>query len=108
MKLVDLALPFQKTVIMDKSKVKVLNFSRQIGKSWIASFLSAKKCCQKKNSLVLYLSTGLRAANEALKNCLKFAEAIRQMSNKEMSYTSSASCITFSNGSRIMSLPSSP
>jgi len=67
-------------VILDHAKVKVLNFSRQIGKSWIAAFLSTLKCCQKKNALVLYLSTGLRASSEAIKTCVKFAEAVKVLS----------------------------
>lgn len=108
MTLMDLALPYQRNVILDNSKVKVLNFSRQIGKSWIAAFLANLTCCKKKNALVIYLSTGLRAANEALKTCLKFCESIRVMSNGVIDYSSNASCITFSNGSRIMSLPGSP
>ena len=108
MTLLDLALPYQRAVILDKAKVKVLNFSRQIGKSWTAAFLSAMKCCQKKNALVIYLSTGQRAANEALKTCLKFADSVKVLSGGEIGYTSSATCITFTNGSRIMSLPGSP
>lgn len=108
MTLIDLALPYQKQVILDQSKVKVLNFSRQIGKSWTAAFLAALKCCQKRNALVIYLSTGQRAANEALNTCLKFCESMRVMSGGTLTYTSNATCITFSNGSRIMSLPGNP
>jgi len=67
-------------VILDHAKVKVLNFSRQIGKSWTAAFLSTLKCCQKRNALVLYLSTGLRASSEAIKTCVKFAEAVKVLS----------------------------
>ena len=85
-----------------------MNFSRQIGKSWTAAFLSTLKCCQKRNALVLYLSTGLRASSEALKTCLKFAESIKVMSKGQIDYYPTASCIRFNNGSRIMSLPGSP
>jgi phage FluMu gp28-like protein len=106
--LFDIALPYQKRVITDPANVKVLNFARQIGKSWCCGFLSTYTCCKKPNSLVLYLSTGLRAANEALKTCLKFAEAVRVLSEGKITYTSNSTCITFSNGSRIMSLPGKP
>lgn len=78
--ILDLALDYQRKVILDHSKVKVLNFSRQIGKSWTAAFLSAFTCCKKKNALVLYLSTGLRASSEAIKTCVKFAEAVKVLS----------------------------
>ena len=108
MTLLDLALQYQKNVILDGSNVKVLNWSRQIGKSWCCGFMSCLTCCKKRNALVLYLSTGLRAASEALRTCLKFAESVKVLSNGEIDYTSNASCITFSNGSRILSLPGSP
>ena len=106
--LLDLALPYQKKVILDKSKVKVLNFSRQIGKSWTAAYLATQKCLMKNNALVVYLSTGQRAADEALKTCRKFGDAVKILSNDTITYTSNASCITYSNGSRIMSLPGKP
>ena len=73
--LLDLALPYQKKVILDNSKVKILNFSRQIGKSWTAAYLATQKCLMKKNGLVIYLSTGQRAADESLKTCKKFGDA---------------------------------
>ena len=106
--LLDLALPYQRKVILDNSRVKVLNWSRQIGKSWCCGFLSNFKCCQKRNALVIYLSTGLRAASEALKTCLKFAESVKVLSKGRMDFTYNSTCIRFSNGSRIMSLPGSP
>ena len=95
-------------MILDNAKVKVLNFSRQIGKSWTAAFLSTFKCCQKKNALVLYLSTGLRASSEAIKTCVRFAEAIKVLSKGAIDYSASASCLTFNNGSRVLCLPGSP
>ena len=106
--LLDLALPYQRKVILDKSKVKVLNFSRQIGKSWTAAYLATQKCLMKNNALVVYLSTGQRAADEALKTCRKFGDAVKVLSSNAISYSSNASCITYSNGSRIMSLPGKP
>lgn len=50
----------------------------------------------------------MRAANEALKTCMKFAEAVNVLSNGKITYTANSTCITFSNGSRIMSLPGKP
>lgn len=106
--LLDLALPYQKKVILDNSKVKILNFSRQIGKSWTAAYLATQKCLMKQNGLVIYLSTGQRAADESLKTCKKFGDAIKVLSNGKITYDSTASCITYSNGSRIMTLPGKP
>ena len=62
----------------------------------------------KDNALVVYLSTGQRAADEALKTCRKFGDAVKVLSSNAISYSSNASCITYSNGSRIMSLPGKP
>lgn len=108
MSLIDIALPYQRAVIESNSRFKVLNFSRQSGKSWTCAFLATLKCCRKSNALVVYLSTGQRAADEALKTCRKFAEAVKILSKGGINYSFSATCITFSNGSRILSLPGNP
>ena len=105
MKLVDLLLPYQKEVVCSNSRFKVLNWGRQQGKDFTMSFMAVQKACSKNNALVVYLSTGQRAADEALKKCVKFADAVKVLSNGSISYTSSATCLTFSNGSRILSLP---
>lgn len=52
------------------------------------------------------ISTGARAASELLKKAANFAEAVRVMTDGKVSYTSTADTITFSNGSRVLSLPS--
>lgn len=72
------------------------------------SFLAVHKACSKPNALVVYLSTGQRAADEALKKCVKFAEAVKILTKGAVSYQPSATCITFTNGSRIISLPGNP
>lgn len=105
MQLVDLLLPYQKEVVSSNSRFKVLNWGRQQGKDFTMSFMAVQKACSKNNALVVYLSTGQRAADEALKKCVKFADAVKILSNGSISYTASATCLTFSNGSRILSLP---
>ena len=62
----------------------------------------------KQNGLVIYLSTGQRAADESLKTCKKFGDAIKVLSDGKITYDSTASCITYNNGSRIMTLPGKP
>ena len=64
------------------------------------------KAASKKNGLSLCVSTGARAASELLKKCQQMAEAAKLMSNGLLSYTASADCVKFSNGSRVLSLPS--
>lgn len=57
--------------------------------------------------LSLCISTGARAAAEVIKKCELFAEAIKQMTNGQIDYVSTQDCLKFSNGCRVMSLPSS-
>lgn len=61
---------------------------------------------QKDGSLSLVVSTGARAASELVRKCQLFAEAVKVASHGEVDYTSSADCIRFSNGGRVLSLPS--
>ena len=66
------------------------------------------KVLQKKGTLGLCVSTGSRAASELLKKCKQMAEAIKVISNGAITYTDNSESITFSTGSRIISLPSNP
>lgn len=65
------------------------------------------KALSKKNGLALCISTGSRAASEIIRKCVQFAEAVKTLSNGTIDYTSSFDRVTFSNGSRVLSLPSS-
>ena len=64
------------------------------------------KAATKKNGLSLCVSTGARAASELVKKCIQMAEAVKMLSNGLLDYTASADCVKFSNGSRVLSLPS--
>ena len=64
------------------------------------------KAATKKNGLALCVSTGARAASELVKKCIQMAEAVKMLSNGLLDYTASADCVKFSNGSRVLSLPS--
>ena len=54
----------------------------------------------------LCISVNSRSASEIVKKCQQFAEAVKAMSNGKISYSSSFDGIKFSNGSRVLSLPS--
>lgn len=106
--LYDILLPYQKKIASSNSRKKLICSSRQIGKSFLISYEAVKKSLLKDKSLSILVSTGQRAANELLKKVLRFAEAARLATEGKVTYTSNAECVTFSNGSRIMSLPNSP
>lgn len=105
-RLIDLALPYQREFILSPKKRKIWLSSRQAGKSWALAFIAAKKALTRRNGLSLCVSTGSRAAQELIKKCQQFAEAMKIMTDGEMDYSPSADSVKFSNGSRIISLPS--
>lgn len=104
--LIDIALPYQKQFILSPKKKKIWVSSRQIGKSFTLAFLAVYKALSKKNGLSLCISTGARSANELIKKCEQMAQAVKQLSNGAIDYMSSADAVKFSNGSRVLSLPS--
>lgn len=106
MQLIDLAFPYQKEFITNNSKRKIWISSRQIGKSWTIAFILVRKALEKKNGLTLCISVNSRSASEIIKKCSQFAEAVKTLSKGAITYQSAFDHITFSNGSRILSLPS--
>ena len=106
MQLIDLAFPYQKEFITNPSKRKIWISSRQIGKSWTIAFILVRKALEKKNGLTLCISVNSRSASEIIKKCSQFAEAVKTLSKGAITYQSAFDHITFSNGSRILSLPS--
>lgn len=106
MNLSQILLPYQLEFCRNLKSKSYWISSRQIGKSFTIGFLSAYTATIKPNSLVLLISTGSRAASELLKKVEQFARAVKMMSKGRMTYQSSADKIEFSNGSRVLSLPS--
>lgn len=106
MQLIDLAFPYQKAFISNPSKRKIWVSSRQIGKSWAIAFVLVRKALEKQNGLALCISVNSRSASEIIKKCSQFAEAVKTLSKGAITYQNAFDHITFSNGSRILSLPS--
>lgn len=100
-------LPYQQTFFANKKKRKMWISSRQIGKSHTLAGLLVFKALSKQNGLSLCISTGSRAASEIIRKCAMFAEAVKLLSNNSIDYTQSFDSIKFSNGCRVISLPSS-
>lgn len=106
MKLSDILLPYQKNFAFEKTHRKIWCSSRQVGKSFTLAFIACYKALERDGNLSLCISTGLRASNELMKKILNFAESVKILTNNKLTYTSTADTIKFSNGSRIISLPS--
>lgn len=106
MQLIDLAFPYQKAFISNPSKRKIWVSSRQIGKSWTIAFVLVRKALEKQNGLALCISVNSRSASEIIKKCSQFAEAVKTLTKGAITYQNAFDHITFSNGSRILSLPS--
>ena len=106
MTLLDILLPYQQQFVLAKQKRKIWLSSRQVGKSFGLAYIAAMKAATKQNGLALCVSTGARAASELVKKCIQMAEAVKMLSNGLLDYSTSADCVKFSNGSRVLSLPS--
>lgn len=68
--------------------------------------ISAYKALSYPNGLSLCISTGSRAASELIKKVHLMAESVKKMTNGAIDYIPSADACKFSNGSRVISLPS--
>ena len=106
MKILDIFLPYQKKFFTNPAKRKIWVSSRQIGKSFCVAGILTFKALQKHNGLAICISVNSRSASEIISKCKQFAESVKVLSNNAITYTSSFDTIRFSNGSRIMSLPS--
>ena len=107
-KLVDLLLPYQRRFAVASQRKKIWVAGRQLGKSFTIAFIMCNKVLKKKGTLGLCVSTGQRAASELLKKVKQMAEAVKVVSKGLITYTDNADSVTFSTGSRIVSLPSNP
>ena len=106
MKLLDIFLPYQKSFFCNPSKRKMWISARQIGKSFCIAGILVYKALSKQNGLSLCISVNSRSASEIIKKCQQFAEAVKTLSKGAITYQSAFDHIAFSNGSRILSLPS--
>ncbi len=109
----DFFLPYQKAWILDNSRIKLMEKSRQIGLSWTAAYELVRKHSlsnAKRDSWVS--SRDELQAKLFLEDCKKFASilnvATREVVGTEMAGGSDSHSLEFSNGTRIWSLSSNP
>lgn len=83
--------------------------TRQCGKSFLLAYLAIEQCFIKPNATVVLLSSGERAAIELMQKCRKLADifcmAFRN-TPAELKYDGGSTELRFSNGSRVLCLPS--
>ena len=107
MKLLDTFLPYQKSFFCNPAKRKIWISSRQIGKSFCLGGMLVQTALSTQNGLSLCISTGAKAASEIIMKCIQFAKAVEVLTDKAITFRSSFDGVKFSNGSRVLALPSS-
>ena len=94
---------WQETVLKTSSKRVLMNVTRQGGKSTVAAAKALHRAHFMAGSLVLMVSPSLRQSSELYRKWRDLAERLPALSLNEDTKTS----CTLSNGSRVVSLPSS-
>ena len=107
MKLLDTFLPYQKSFFCNPAKRKIWLASRQTGKSFCLGGMLVQSALSTQNGLSLCISTGAKAASEIIMKCIQFAKAVEVLTDKAITFRSSFDGVKFSNGSRVLALPSS-
>ena len=105
--IVDIALPYQKAFLKAPQRRKIWLSSRQIGKTWTLALTLCATALKQDNGLSLCISTGAKAASEIIMKCIQFARAVEVLTDKAITFKSSFDGVKFSNGSRVLALPSS-
>lgn len=106
-------LPYQKKWILDKSRIKLMEKSRQIGMSWTTAYSLVRRHCTEGNSRDSWVSSRdeLQAAL-FIGDCKKFAEILgvvfREIRGVDFLDSRSSNFLEFADGTRIWSLSSNP
>ncbi len=101
-------LPYQRRIFTDTSRFIAVLASRQCGKSLTLAAKAVYEAISAPNSLTCIVSVNERSAQEFLRKILQWSQACRLYRPDLVEYSNNASQIQFSNGSRIITLPSSP
>lgn len=107
----DLLLPYQKTMLdmIRKNKLCFFLCSRQVGKSFLVGYAAVESCWTNPNSKVVILSSGERSSLEVLEKCKRIAKIFKVYfadTVADLTVEINASEVRFSNGSKIITLPS--
>lgn len=102
----DILLPYQREFLAAPQHRKMWISSRQVGKSFALAVALSKGALSRKNGLSLCVSVNSRSASEIIQKCKTVAEAICKLANGALSWKAGFDHVQFSNGCRILSLPS--
>jgi hypothetical protein len=94
--------PWQADVVTHPSRRKILNCSRQAGKSTVTSIIALVRALYFPKSLILLLSPSLRQSNELFK---KVTDNLKKLKEQPKLLEDNKLSAQFDNGSRIVSLP---
>ncbi len=95
---------WQKQVLRFDGRRLILNCSRQSGKSTTTAVLALHRAMYYPNSLILLISPSLRQSSELFR---KVADMLKILDQQPKRTEDNKLSLAFSNGSRILSLPSS-
>ncbi len=106
-------LPYQKKWILDNSRIKIMEKSRQIGMSWTAAYRLVRAHSLGDKKLDSWVSSRDELqAKLFIEDCKKFAKilnmAVDEISSMPLLRGGDCSSLEFANGSRIWSLSSNP
>lgn len=105
--ILDTFLPYQRRFFLAPKRRKFWLSGRQLGKSHCIAGILAYKALERDGNLSLAISVNQRSASELLKKVASYAEAVSALTDGKVAHTSTFDSVSFSNGSRILSLPSS-
>ncbi|MBQ6534637.1 MAG: hypothetical protein IJI37_05650, partial [Opitutales bacterium] len=106
-------LPYQKAWILDNSRIKLMEKSRQIGMSWTAAYSLVRSHSLSRAKLDSWVSSRDELqAKLFIEDCKKFARALgiasREISGVDAVRGGDGQSLEFANGTRIWSLSSNP
>ncbi|MBP3357569.1 MAG: terminase family protein [Opitutales bacterium] len=106
-------LPYQKAWILDNSRIKLMEKSRQIGMSWTCAYELVRRHCQSAQKYDSWVSSRDELqAKLFIDDCKKFASilntAVIDISGTSTLGANDSHSLEFANGTRIWSLSSNP
>lgn len=100
--------PYQRKVLRDSSRKRIINKARQVGVSWLCACEGLLKAMQRPNCTVLFVSNSQKNANRILQYIYDLVASLPKKLKPPMTEAQSKTEIGFANKSRVISLPNNP
>ena len=111
----DLLLPYQRDFVLDDSRFKIWNASRQVGKSMAAACECVRDCELRPGTMWVVLSAGERQALEFMEKVKQWVQAFDLAQRVELlierespEAVMKSAEVKLPNGCRIIALPANP